>query len=717
MATIKGLTLEIGGNVTPLNKALGEVNSTSRDLQKELREVERLLKLDPHNTELVAQKQKILAESVSNTKDKLDTLKEAERQAQEQFKKGDITEEQYRAIQREVTKTEQELKKLEGKIKDTNNQWKESAKAMEDFGNKATDVGKTMTKKVTLPLMLMGAAAVKTGMDFEQSMSKVQAMSGATEDDMIRLEKAARDAGASTSKSAGDAADALTYMALAGWDVNTSIEGLMPVLRLSEAGQIDLATASSLVTDSMSAMGIEVDQLENYLDIVTQTARNSNTDIDQMAAAYLGVGGVLRGLGIPLEESAVSLGMMANAGIKGSESGTKLNKILLNLTAPVGRAKEAMDKLNLTAFNMDGSFKGLDNILFELKDKTQDLTTEQQNMYLSMIAGSANIDGMNALMNGLDDSYDSLKDSVMSADGALNEVAKTMQDNAKGKLIQLGSALQEAGLKIYDVLEPAITWLIEALQKLVSWFDELDPTIQIIIVVVGVLVAAIGPLLLVIGFMATGISAVMGAMVALTPVVTALGAVFTLLSGPVGIIIAIVAALALGISHLWKTNEGFRDAVTGIWTKIKNGMTTAIDAIMGPISFLIEKTKSAIEWLKSLAFWNNNSDTKKSKAPSGMAEGGSITSGSSFVGERGVELLTVTQGVAKVTPLGRGGTGDLASDIANAITNSMAMTQDNNGQINLTINLGTDKLADKIIDLNESALRNRGSLKMATVEV
>lgn len=589
---IKGLTIEIGGETTALNKALGEVNKHSRDLKSELRDVERLLKLDPGNTELVAQKQKILAESIENTSNKLETLKEAERQAQEQFKKGEIAEEQYRAIQREVVKTEEELKKMNKQLKEMD--WKGLTDNLDKFGKKSTEIGKDMTKKVTLPILGVGAAAAKIGMDFEQSMSKVEAMSGATSEEMGRLEKAARDAGASTSKSASDAADALGFMALAGWDVNKSIDGLMPVLRLSEAGNIDLARASSLVTDSMSAMGIQVEDLEGYLDIVAQAARSSNTDIDQMAEAYIKVGGTLRGLDVELEESALALGFLANAGIKGAEAGTGLNAVMLNLTAPTGRAKEALDELGYSAFDNEGNFKGLEAVLFDLQAATKDMDTEQRNMYLSMIGGKEHVKTLNALMNGLDDSYDSLKTSINEADGALNEVAETMMENNKGGLVELGSALEELALKIYDVIAPAIENLISFIKGVVDWLNNLSPEMQRTIVMLAGLAAAVGPVLIVVGKMSLGLSALIKLFAPMTTgLVTATGATgglsaaIAFITGPIGIAIAAIAAITAVIVILWKTNEDFRDKMEEVWENIKGIIDGVITIIKGIIEAFI----------------------------------------------------------------------------------------------------------------------------------
>lgn len=599
IAKIKGLTIEIGGNTIGLNKALAEVNKSTKSLKTELRDVERLLKLDPGNTELLAQKHKVLSENVAKTKEKLDTLREAERQAQEQFKQGKIGEEQYRAIQREVIKAEEEIKKMNKQIKETD--WNHIAGSLDKFGKKSVEVGKSLTTKVTLPILGIGAAAAKIGMDFEQSMSKVKAMSGATDEEMQRLEQAARDAGAATSKSAKDAADGLTYMALAGWDVNKSIDGLMPVLRLSEAGNIDLARASSLVTDSMAAMGIEVQDLESYLDVVAQTARSSNTDIDQMAEAYIGVGGTLRGLNVPIEESAIALGMLANAGIKGSEAGTGLNAILMNMTAPTGRAKKALDDLSYSAFDSEGNFKGLETVLFELKGKFAGMDEEQRNMYMAMIGGKEHVKDLNALMNGLDDSFDSLKDSLSEADGALNEVAETMQDNAKGNLVKLKSAMEEFAIVIYKVIVPVITNFIKRLQGVVDWLNNLSPSAQKIIVVLAGMVAAIGPLLIVIGKMSTGVSALiklfgpmMTGMVGATGAAGGLSGAIAFLIGPIGIAIAAVTALiAVGVL-LYKNWDEVKEFASQLSTTIKNKWDEIKNNVANAWENMKTKTKEGI---------------------------------------------------------------------------------------------------------------------------
>ena len=433
-----------------------------------------------------------------------------------------------------------------------------------------TDTGNNLSLKLTAPITALGAVAVKVGMDFEKAMSEVQAYSGATADELDDLEVAARQAGASTSKSATDAAKALGYMALAGWDTKTSIDALMPVLRLSEAGNIDLARASSLVTDSMSALGLTTQELPGYLDLVAQTARSSNTDIDQMAAAYLAVGGTLRGLDVELEESALAMGLLANAGIKGSEAGKSLNAILLNLTAPAGRAKQALDDLNFSAFDSEGNFKGLEAVLFELQGELADMTDEQRNMTLSMIGGKEHVKSLNALLNGLADSYVDLKTSIMQSDGALEDMATTMMDNNKGSLVALTSALEELALKVYDILAPTIAKVTATVQGLVDRLNAMDPAMQHNIVVMAGLAAAIGPVLLIAGKLTSGVGALIttfGTLVAF--IKTTLIPAITGISLPVAATVGGVLALGAVAYEVYRAWSEVKTAFLAIWDLLK----------------------------------------------------------------------------------------------------------------------------------------------------
>ncbi|MDN6671543.1 MAG: phage tail tape measure protein [Staphylococcus equorum] len=415
-------------------------------------------------------------------------------------------------------------------------------------GKDFQETGKKLTKTLTIPLVGAGIAAAKIGIDFEKTMSGVEAVTGAAGKELDDLELKAREMGKSTTKSSSQAAEAMEYMGLAGWETTQIIEGIEPVLRLSEAGNLDLARASDLVTDSMSAMGIEVQDLDRYLDVVAQTARSSNTDIDAMMEAYLGVGGVLRGLDADLEDSAVALGMLANAGIRGSESGKSLSAILTNLTAPTGRAKKALDELGFSAFDAEGNFKGIDEVLFELKDTMKDMTPEQKNMYKSMIAGKEHTKGLNALLNGLDDSYEELSESIGNSEGALMSMAEIMNDNTAGSISRLLSAMQETALTIYDKMRPAIVSVIEKLKGFADIINDLTPGQEDMIANILKFALVIGPATLGVGKLNTGISSLIFKFSDTAREINRAGGVIGWLKSPLMIArIASVALIAAGI--------------------------------------------------------------------------------------------------------------------------------------------------------------------------
>lgn len=299
------------------------------------------------------------------------------------------------------------------------------------------------------------AAVTKTGMEFTSSMSNVRALSGATIEDMELLDEAAREAGANTSKSAYESADALGFMALAGWDTTQMLEGLMPVLRASEAGAMDLATCSDLVTDSMSALGVATGDLEHYLNICSKAQSSSNTSMQQLLEAYVGCGGMLRELNVPLETSATLLGTLANRGIKGSEAGTALNSILVNLIGANKNAASAMRDMGVSAFDANGRFIGLEETLKLVKSKLDEYgdDTEKITQLEAKLGGKTQLDTLQALLSGVSGEYDTLNEKITNCNGALESTAKTMQDNLSGDITSLKSALEGVEITIFKSLE------------------------------------------------------------------------------------------------------------------------------------------------------------------------------------------------------------------------------------------------------------------------
>ncbi|SHI17897.1 phage tail tape measure protein [Sporanaerobacter acetigenes] len=596
------LNVKVGLDSTGFQNGVSQLNRELRVVQSEFKAASASMGDHGKSLDGLKLKSESFSKQTEIQKEKIKALEEAHKKSidtkGQDAKATQELEIKLNKAKEQLALMEQDLQKVNKEIEVQSSNWyklgqslEPVGKKMQDIGGKFQNVGKDLTKKVTVPLAGIGTAAIKIGMDFEESMSKVKAFSGASEEDMVQLEKAARDAGASTSKSAKEAADALGFMALAGWDSKTSMEALMPVLRLSEAGNIDLARASSLVTDSMSALGLTTQELPKYLDIVAQTARSSNTDIDQMAEGFLGVGGTLRGLDVPLEESALALGFLANAGVKGSEAGTALNAVLLNLTAPTGRAKQALDELGFSAFDSQGNFKGLENVLFELKDKLKGMTEEQRNTYLAMIGGKEHVKDLNALLNGMDDSYDTLTKDISEFDGALDDMANTMRDNNKGSIIELKSAMEELGLKIYDVLKPSIADIIDSIQGFIDKLNSLSPAQQEAIVKLGLFAAAIGPVLLGTGSMIKKVGETIEVFSNVSKVIANAGGVIGALTSPIGIAIAaIVAIVAVGVTLYknWddiKAKAGeLKEAISEKWNNIKESTSQTWDNVKTTIS-------------------------------------------------------------------------------------------------------------------------------------
>lgn len=507
----------------------------------------------------------------------------------------------------QMNRAQGELNKINDELGKAENKWIQAGEALEKHSEKLTKIGGGMEAagkgilKVTAPLVGIGAASLKVSTDFESGMANVRALSGATGDDFEELKEKAKEMGAATSKSATESAEGLANLALAGWDTTQMVEGIEPVLRLAEAGNIDLGRASALVTDSMSAMGIEVQDLAGYLDIVAQSARSSNTDIDQMAEAYVKVGGTLRGLQVPLDESALALGLMANAGIKGAEAGTGLNAVLLNLTAPTGRAKQALEDLGYSAFDSEGNFKGLETVLFDVKEMTKDMDTEQRNLYLSMIGGQAHLKSLNALMNGLDDGYADLKGSIGEADGALMDMAETMQDSTKGDVVKLQSQLEGVGIQIGEILIPYAREFVGKVSELVDKFAQLDPRTKETIVKLSGLAVGLGGVLLVGGKLVSGIGGAIGvfgklagAIGTATTATTGIGAAAGVAGGAGGI-----GALVSGLGGAVVAAGPFLAAgaaVAGVGYAIHKGMSQeaipAIDLFADTVS---EGTQQAVE--------------------------------------------------------------------------------------------------------------------------
>ena len=347
---------------------------------------------------------------------------------------------------------------------------------------------------ISAAALMAGKKAVDVGMDFDKAMSSWKGTAKATEAEFNIAREAAMKYGRETTKTATESANALEYMALAGWSVNDSVKALPSVLKLSEATNLDLARTSDLVTDSMSATGEVIGEnganLQRFLDVATTANNKSNQTAEQLMEAWIQTGGVFKGLRVDIEDSATALGVLANRGIKGSEAGTALNAIMINLTTGAGQAGKAMKKLGVSAFQ-DGKFKGLKQTLTDVRDKLAGLTEEQQNFYKARIGGKHHIDAFTHLLNGLDATkdgkkeWDSLNESLRNANGSLQQMAATKMDNLWGDTKILQSAMQDLGIKVNDALNiplrdgaKAFTNMVYASDGFIGNLEELYPKLK-----------------------------------------------------------------------------------------------------------------------------------------------------------------------------------------------------------------------------------------------
>ena len=331
------------------------------------------------------------------------------------------------------------------------------------IGNAAKKAGKiaaTAMGAVATAAAGVAVSSLHTYENFQQAMANTSAIAQANAEEYKALEAAAREMGAKTTKTATEAAEALGYMALAGWDTQQSIAGLEPVLRLSEATQMDLARCSDLVTDSMSALGIGVEDMTAYLDLAVQTNNKANTTAEMLMEAFIGCGGAAKTVGADMTELSTALGILANNGTKGAEAGTAMNAMLVRMTSK-DTAIKAMKELGVSAFDARGNFRGLETVYTDLAKAMENLTTKQKTAYMSRIAGTNYYTEMSYLLDAVTQSADGtasawveLQGKLQSSDGALMNMAGQVTNTLKSSKEIFLSAVQEAQLTIGEKLAP-----------------------------------------------------------------------------------------------------------------------------------------------------------------------------------------------------------------------------------------------------------------------
>lgn len=613
---IKGITVEIGGDTTGLEKALKSVNSSIKNTQSALKDVNRLLKLDPSNTELLSQKQRLLKDAIGATKEKLDSLKTAQEQAKQQLENGDLGQDKYDALQREIIETEEELRRLQQEAATTSTalaKIDEAGKKIEAFGDSVTSAGKAVMP-ASMAVAGLGAAAVKTAADFDSSMSKVAAVSGATGDDLDALRDKAREMGAKTKFSASEAADAMNYMAMAGWKTEDMLEGIEGIMNLAAASGEDLATTSDIVTDALTAFGLSAQDSGHFADILAAASSNANTNVSMMGETFKYCAPIAGALGFSAEDTAEAIGLMANAGIKGSQAGTALRTIMNNLTGDIKLSGSALGEVTIATTNADGSMRDLSDILADCRGAFSQLSESEQAAAAEALVGKNAMSGFLALMNAGEGDIKKLSSAIANCDGTAEHMAETMQDNLAGQLTILKSQLQELAISFGEMLMPAIRKIVSKIQAFIDKLNNMSEGQRKAILTIGLMVAALGPLLVIIGTviskmgvamqgfvkLASGVKKLGVAVKAGTGVFGKLGAALGGISAPVIAVVAIIAVLIAAFKHLWDTNEEFRNAITAIWEGIVSKIQAFCQGIVDRLNALGFDFGSIVDVLKAL---------------------------------------------------------------------------------------------------------------------
>jgi len=590
---IKGITIEFDGNTTKLQAAINKVKRSTRDLDKELKDVDKALKFNPRSVELWTQKQNILKEKIKTTEHNLEELRR-EKARLDDDPSVDKTSAEYRALEREIIECESKLKTFRKQLREVGNtKLRALGEQFKQVGKRATELGKTITMKVSAPLAALGTVAVKKFAEVDKTMTLVNATMKNSEEEAALLDGAMKSAAANSTYGMNEAATATLNFARAGLNAKETAAALAPAMALAagEGGNLDVVSQGLVGT--INGFGDSFDQTSHYADVFANACNNSALSVDALSGAMSIAAPVFHSAGYEVEDAALYLGVMANNGIEASVAANSLKTGFSRLISPSKEGAAWMDKLGISVTNADGTMKSSVEIQKDLHDSFMELSDSERIAAAQAIFGKNQMAPWLALINAAPEDVAALNEEIGKS-GTAMDMQSQMMSGFAGSIEKLKSGIDVLMVSLGQALAPAIQKVAEWIQKLVDWFNALSPRTQKIIATILLVVAAIGPLLLIFGALASSIGSIISVVGMLSGAMAALN--ISLLP-IIAIIVAIIAVCILLYKNWDKIKAKaieLKDKLIETWNNVKAKVTSTIDSMKAKITTAFNAIKSTV---------------------------------------------------------------------------------------------------------------------------
>ncbi|WP_310466306.1 phage tail tape measure protein [Staphylococcus pseudintermedius] len=633
---IKGLQIDLSMQDMGIGSTLAGIRRSFRQLNSDLKLSSNNFKYSEKS--MTSYKNRI-RELDAATKQQRNNVKELRNQYMQTAKEQGANSAKAVRLRTEYNKQADTLNRLEHELEQTVDGFKRFQKEAQEaarvsnssfgrLGQKFTDigpkltsvgesmksVGRSMSMYVTAPVVAGFGLAAKKSIDFDDSMRKVKATSGATGKEFNLLRDKALEMGAKTKFSASESAEALQYMSLAGWDTKDMLNGIDGVMQLAAASGEDLAQVSDIVTDGLSAFGLKAKDSSHFADVLAQTSSKANTDVSGLGEAFKYVAPVAGSFGFSVEDTSIALGLMANSGVKASQAGTALKSMMTKLAKPTGEAKKTMESLGISITDSEGKMLPFRDIMDQLRGSLGGLSKAQQSAAVKTLFGQEAMSGILPIINASDEDYQKLTKSIDNSAGASKRMSGEMEGGIGGSIRKMKSAIESMAISIGDVLAPHIRRAADFLAMLADKFTSMPGWVKTGVVGLGVFAASLGPLILTTGMFTAALGSIMTTLGPLmTGIVkagglmnflgtkapfaakglTLVGGAFKFMLGPVGLAIAAVVAIGTAFVVAYKKSETFRNIVH-----------TVIDPVVNAFKNLWNTAKEVFNSLKSLLSGN-----------------------------------------------------------------------------------------------------------------